>query len=145
MLGIVRGPIVLERLIEAVRDNRYGAIVTFSGVVRARSDDNRQISGLSYEAYEKMVLLQMEEIIAQACANFGDCAIAMVHRTGELLPGESSVAVAVAAPHRKAAFMACEFAIDALKERAAVWKKEHFGDATRSIWRENPGALESGR
>lgn len=145
MLGIVRGPIVLERLIEAVRDEEYGAIVTFAGVVRSRSDDNLQVTGLSYEAYEKMVLLQMEEIVAQARVTFGECAIAMVHRTGELLAGESSVAVAVATPHRKEAFMACQFAIDALKERASIWKKEHFGNEGRSIWRQNAVASEGDR
>lgn len=145
MLGISSGPIVMERLVQAVRDNRYGAVVIFEGSVRARSDDNRQVSELSYEAYEKLVVGQMEEIVAQARANFGDCAIAMLHRTGTLVAGETSVAVAVGAPHRKEAFLACEFAIDALKERAAIWKKEHFSDETDAVWRENPGASEIGR
>lgn len=145
MLRITCAPIVLDRLVQAVRDRRYGAVVTFEGTVRVRSDDNRQVSELWYEAYEKLVLAQMEEIVAQTRDSFGDCAIAIVHRTGTIAPGETSVAIAVATPHRREAFLACEFAIDALKERAAIWKKEHFTDERGSVWRENRGAFEAGR
>ncbi|MDQ6932896.1 MAG: molybdenum cofactor biosynthesis protein MoaE, partial [Candidatus Eremiobacteraeota bacterium] len=106
---------------------------------------NRQVSELWYEAYEKLVLAQMEEIVAQTRDSFGDCAIAIVHRMGTIAPGETSVAIAVATPHRREAFLACEFAIDALKERAAIWKKEHFTDERGSVWRENRGAFEAGR
>ncbi|MDQ6931909.1 MAG: molybdenum cofactor biosynthesis protein MoaE, partial [Candidatus Eremiobacteraeota bacterium] len=92
MLRITCAPIVLDRLVQAVRDRRYGAVVTFEGTVRVRSDDNRQVSELWYEAYEKLVLAQMEEIVAQTRDSFGDCAIAIVHRTGTIAPGETSVA-----------------------------------------------------
>jgi len=142
VLEILSSPIVLQQLIDTVAHNRYGAIITFEGRVRERSEDNRQVCGLSYEAYEAMAVSQMKEIVVQARASFGDCAIAMVHRVGELAAGEVSVAVAVAAPHRREAFLACEFAIDALKERAAIWKKEHFRDQSGSVWRANLSASE---
>lgn len=121
---------------ERVRTDACGAIVTFAGVVRELSDDERAVDGLSYETYPAMALEEMHKIAEEATAKFGPCEIAIVHRFGDLAIGETSVAVAVAAPHRGPAFDACEYAIDELKLRVEIWKKEHYLDG-EATWREN--------
>jgi molybdopterin synthase catalytic subunit len=75
-----------------------------------------------------MAVAAMEEIAAETRDRFGPLGIAMVHRTGRVNLGEPSVAVVVAAPHRGRAFEACRYAIDALKSRVAVWKREIYRD-----------------
>jgi len=133
---ITREPLNLEPLIASARDAGCGAVVAFLGVVRERSDDDRPVDGLSYEAYPAMALPEMRSIGSEAQARFPGVRIAIVHRIGELRVGEASVAIAVAAAHRAVAFDACEYAIDELKQRVPIWKKEHYvgGDAE---WREN--------
>ncbi|MCA1839044.1 MAG: molybdenum cofactor biosynthesis protein MoaE [Actinomycetota bacterium] len=113
-----------------------GALVTFGGYVRD-STDSRQVSGLEYEAYDEMAVAQMREIGEQARTRWDVSDIWLVHRTGSLSPGECSVIVAVAAPHRGPAFDACEFCIDTLKEQVSIWKKELFVDGEAS-WVNHP-------
>jgi molybdopterin synthase catalytic subunit len=91
---------------------------------------------MRYEAYAALALAQLHEIAAAARGAFGPLEIAIVHRVGELTLGETSIAIAVAAPHRGRAFDACEFAIDEIKARLAVWKQEVFADGERE-WRAN--------
>jgi molybdopterin synthase catalytic subunit len=135
-------PLVLERAIAAVRTDADGAVVAFLGVARERSDDGRSVEGLSYEAYPVLALAQMREIAAEAEQRFGPCRIACLHRVGTLALGEASVAVAVAAPHRAAAFDACEYVIDELKARVAIWKQEHYRDGETG-WRANARAPQA--
>ncbi|MDQ6943545.1 MAG: molybdenum cofactor biosynthesis protein MoaE, partial [Candidatus Eremiobacteraeota bacterium] len=90
--------------------------------------DPRPVAALEYEAYETLAVAEMEKIADETRARFGPLGIAMVHRTGRVALGEPSVAVVVAAPHRGAAFDACRYAIDALKSRVAVWKREVYRD-----------------
>ena len=116
------------KLARDVRTDACGAVVTFEGIVRERSDEGRAVTGLSYEAHESMAVAEFERIAAQARDQFGECEIAVVHRTGDLRIGEVAVAVAVACAHRAQAFDVCEFVIDALKDRAPIWKKEHYLD-----------------
>ena len=125
---IVREPLVLATLVEQIRRDECGAVVSFIGVVRDRDPSGRAVFGLTYEAYEKPALAEMEAIVAEAEARFGPCTIAVAHRIGELAIGEASVAIAVGAPHRGAAFDACEYAIDELKKRVPIWKKEAYLD-----------------
>ncbi len=140
MIEIVDAPLELEQLIAAVRGDAWGAIVTFVGVVRESSpDDPRPVRRIRYEAYPALALPQLRAIAAQTLARFGPLEIAIVHRTGELTLGEASIAIAVAAPHRAAAFDACEFAIDEIKRTAAVWKQEIFADGD-AAWRANAPA-----
>lgn len=136
LVKLSREPIDCASLAESVRTDACGAVVTFAGVVRELSDDERPVDGLSYETYPTMALAEMEKIADEAREKFGPCEIAIVHRFGDLAIGETSVAVVVAAPHRGLAFDVCEYAIDELKARVEIWKKEHYldGDAT---WREN--------
>lgn len=137
MFDVTAQPIDVAALERSVRTDACGAVVTFCGVVRERSDDNRPVTGLSYEAHETMAAAEFERIANEARSRFGDCTIAVSHRTGDLRIGEVAVAVVVGSAHRGAAFDACEYVIDELKARAPVWKKEHYADGGESVWKQN--------
>jgi molybdopterin synthase catalytic subunit len=139
MFAIVHDAIDVASIARSVRTDACGAVITFAGVVREVADDERPVTGLSYEAHEAMAAAEFERIAQEARERFGPCEIAVTHRIGDLHVGDVSVVVAVAAPHRGAAFDACEYTIDALKQRAPVWKKEHYARGD-SEWRTNPGA-----
>lgn len=113
-----------------------GGLVAFAGVVRD-STEGRQVDHLEYESYDEMAIGQMKAIAREANAKWGLEAVMIVHRTGTLRPGEVSVVVAAAAPHRSEAFDACEFCIDTLKARVAIWKKEQFDDG-EARWVNHP-------
>jgi MoaE-MoaD fusion protein len=110
-------PLALDPLVEMVRDPRAGAVVTFLGVTR-------EVPALEYEAYGEMAERQMAEIVARAIERHGLCAAAAEHRVGTVALSEASVAIAVSAPHREAAFAGAREIIDELKARAPIWKKE---------------------
>src|SRR5213080_455692 len=128
---LVREPIDLCALVRHVRAPEDGAIVTFDGFVRNQSH-NRPTLYLDYEAYESMALAKMREIAAQLREKYRIHRVAIVHRLGRLQIGETSVFIAVSAPHRAAAFDACRFAIDTLKRTVPIWKKEYFEDG--AVW-----------
>ena len=113
-----------------------GGVVTFFGAVRGRAEDGRDVAGLTYEAYEPMAVAEFEHIAAEARDRFGTLRIAIVHRTGDAGPGEVTIAVAVAAPHRDAAFAACRFTVDEVKRRAPIWKKERYAGGAAE-WKAN--------
>ena len=120
----------LTRQLQAPED---GAVVVFEGIVR----DNlhgRKTRYLEYEAYEPMAVRKMEEIGEEARRKFAIDHIGMIHRIGRLEIGETSVAIIVTAAHRGAAFDACRYAIDRLKQVVPIWKKEYFEDGT--VWAE---------
>jgi len=100
-----------------------GGIVTFVGAVRGQSRGQR-IRHLEYEVYPGMAEQAMQQICDEAAARWPGVRVAMAHRTGRLAVGDLAVVVSAAAPHRAEAFAACRFAIDALKERVPIWKKE---------------------
>ena len=131
MIRLVRQPIDVAALQDAGAAD--GAVCLFLGVVRDHHE-GRAVVRLEYEAYEEMALPLMEEIAAEARARFGASQVRMVHRLGTLEVGEVSVAVAAASPHRAEAFAACRYAIDTLKARVPIWKKEFFADG--AVWRE---------
>jgi molybdopterin synthase catalytic subunit len=128
---LVRDPIDAPTLLGHLRAPEDGAIVTFDGFVRNQSH-NRATLYLDYEAYETMALSQMREIGAQVHDKFAIHRLAIVHRLGRLEIGETSVFIAVSAPHRGPAFDACRFAIDTLKRTVPIWKKEYFEDG--AVW-----------
>ena len=128
---LVREPIVSEVLVRHVRAPEDGAIVAFDGFVRNQSH-NRATLYLDYEAYEAMALAKMHEIAAQLHEKYRIHRVAIVHRLGRLEIGDTSVFIAVSAPHRAAAFDACRFAIDTLKRTVPIWKKEYFEDG--AVW-----------
>lgn len=135
-LAIVRERVDPAALARAVRTDRCGAVVTFEGVVREFADDARPVTGLSYESHEPMAVAAFEAIAGEARDRYGPCETSIVHRVGDLDVGDIAVAVAVAAPHRAAAFDACRYVIDELKKRAPIWKKEHYADGG-SDWKAN--------
>jgi molybdopterin synthase catalytic subunit len=106
-------------------DDRGGPIATFVGTVRSESR-GRPVVHLEYEAYEGMAEHVMKQIADELHDRLDLCAIAIHHRTGRVGIGEPSVAIAVSAPHRQDALAACKDAIDTLKERVPLWKKEVY-------------------
>lgn len=109
-----------------------GAIVTLDGFVR-RFTRNRETLYLVYEAYEPMALSEMENLIKEAHVQFEIESVGIVHRLGRLEIGETSVVISVAAPHRRAAFAACEWLIKELKRTVPIWKKEVYADGEEWI------------
>jgi molybdopterin synthase catalytic subunit len=118
-------PLSLERVVDEVRDERAGAIATFTGTTRVESR-GRLVVHLDYEAYEGMAEQVMERIATDLRSRYDLCAVAIHHRVGRVGIGETSVVIAVSAPHRADALAACKDAIDTLKEEVPLWKKEVY-------------------
>lgn len=131
LLLLVRDPIDRDTLIQHVRADEDGAVVTFDGCVRNHSHGRRTLY-LDYEAYESMALAKIREISVQLREKFPIHLVAIAHRLGRLEIGETSVFIAVSSAHRPAAFEACRFAIDTLKRTVPIWKKEYFEDG--AVW-----------
>ncbi len=129
-----------QQIEAAVAHTGAGAILTFSGVVRDNFGD-RPVTGLTYEAYGGMAEAEMERICAEITARWRDVRVAIVHRIGHLVLGEISVVIAVSSPHRDAAYQASRVAIDQLKARVPIWKKEHYAD-TDAQWKANADSCE---
>lgn len=108
-----------------------GATVTLDGYVRQWTK-GRETLHLVYEAYEPMALKEMEKLGREVREQFEIAHIGIVHRIGKLEIGETSVVISVAAPHRKAAFAACEWLIKELKRTVPIWKKEFYADG--EVW-----------
>jgi len=130
-VALIREPIDIPALVHEVRADQDGAIVTFDGFVRNESH-GRPTLYLDYEAYEPMALAKMKGIGQLLHEKFSIHRVAIVHRLGRLQIGETSIFIAVSAPHRSAAFDACRSAIDTLKRTVPIWKKEYFQDG--AIW-----------
>jgi MoaE-MoaD fusion protein len=118
-------PLSLDDVVDEVRSDQAGAIATFVGTTRVHSRE-RTVRHLDYEAYEEMAEQVMAQIAAELIGRYELCAIAIHHRTGQVEIGEASVMIAVSAPHRQDALAACRDAIDTLKERVPLWKKEVY-------------------
>jgi molybdopterin synthase catalytic subunit/molybdopterin converting factor small subunit len=131
---LTQGPINLTSVVVEVVDERAGAIATFLGTVRAHSR-GREVIALEYEAYEEMAEAVMAEIAEEVQVRYDLCKVAMAHRLGRVEVGETSVAIAVSAPHRQDALAACKDAIDTLKERVPLWKKELYKGSEEWIGR----------
>jgi MoaE-MoaD fusion protein len=106
---------------------KCGATVTLDGYAREWTNGKRTLY-LVYEAYDQMALTEMQRLGAEAHKRFEIAHLGIVHRTGRLEIGETSVVIAASAPHRQAAFQACEWAIRELKRTVPIWKKEVFQD-----------------
>src|SRR5258708_31640425 len=110
-----------------------GATITLDGYARQFTKDKetremRETLYLEYEAYEPMALKEMQKLIDEAKKQFEISNVGIVHRLGKLEIGETSVVISVAAPHRAAAFAACEWLIRELKHTVPIWKKEVYAD-----------------
>src|SRR5262245_4223105 len=131
MIAVQATPIDVARVLEAVEGPGEGGVVLFVGRVRD-SARGRGVRRLDYEAYPAMAVSEMEALAREA-GGHGAGRVALVHRTGRLEVGEIAVAIAVAAPHRAAAFDACRWLIDALKQRVPIWKKEWYDDGSEWV------------
>jgi MoaE-MoaD fusion protein len=127
-------PIDLGAVVEEVADPRAGAIATFLGTTRIESR-GRAVVHLEYEAYEGMAEQVMADIAQALASRYDLCKIAITHRVGRVGIGETSVAIAVSAPHREHALAACKEAIDTLKVDVPLWKKEIYEDGEEWIGR----------
>ena len=122
---ITQTPINMQELTDFVADPGAGAMATFVGMTR-NTNDGRQVTRLEYECYPGMAEKEMEKIAAEVLQRWPIKKIAMVHRLGRVDIGEASVAIAVSSGHRHAAFEACHYAINQLKETVPIWKKELY-------------------
>jgi molybdopterin synthase catalytic subunit len=107
-----------------------GATVLFLGTVRD-TNDGRSVTGIEYSAYRSMAERELAAIVAEASGEFGTSDIVVEHRLGTLEIGDVSVAIAVAHPHRGAAYDASRYVIEQIKRRVPIWKREHYADGTR--------------
>jgi len=139
---LTRSPIPTADLVRQQKASEDGAVVVFEGVVRNNSRGRRTVY-LEYEAYEPMAIRKMQEIGAEVRRKFEVDHIGMIHRLGRLEIGETSVAIIVTSAHRRAAFGACQYTIDRLKQIVPIWKKEYFEGG--SVWAEGEarGRIES--
>jgi molybdopterin synthase catalytic subunit len=118
-------------IVGAMKAGADGAVCVFDGIVRDNSRGRKTLH-LDYEAYREMALEQMRGLAAEAVTKFGVREVALVHRLGRLVVGETSVLIVVASAHRGAAFDACRWLIDTLKKTVPIWKKEQFVDG--ALW-----------
>lgn len=133
-MHLTREPIAAAALAAEVAAPGAGAIVTFEGTVRQeRRGDGVALDALDYSAYEEMAAEQLETLCRTARQRFDILAAHCIHRLGRIEVGAVSVAVAVAAAHRVAAFDACRWIIDELKRDAPIWKKDLWADG-RADW-----------
>lgn len=123
LFEVTDGPLDPARVVQHVSKPEAGAIALFYGVVRNESR-GRRVLYLEYDAYPEMAQRVMREIAEEIRARWPVAGIAIMHRTGRLEVGETSLLVAVSSPHRKEAFEACHALVDRLKEVVPIWKKE---------------------
>lgn len=127
MIEITREKIDLDAVLAAVEDHATGGLVLFIGRVRNHAD-GRHVIKMAYEGYDAMAKSELQKIAERVRQKWPVRKLAIIHRLGMLDLGEASVVIAVACAHRAQAFEACRFAIDTLKKRIPVWKKEYGAD-----------------
>ncbi len=124
---IVTGPLALDPLLRETEDVASGALVVFYGTVRDHND-GRPVESMTYEAHVPLAEKVLAEIEQETLAKFSARRCRIQHRVGHLALGEPSVLIVVRAGHRDAAYAASRYAIDELKQRAPIWKEEHYAD-----------------
>lgn len=124
-------PLDPQACLERVLRDDAGGIVTFIGTVRNHTQGKRVLR-LAFEAYTPMAVSEMRKIAETACEQWPVLQIVIHHRVGTLTVGEIPVVIAVSCAHRNAAFEACQYAIDTLKQTVPIWKKEYFDDG--QVW-----------
>jgi molybdopterin synthase catalytic subunit len=129
--ALTRHAIDTRAVIARLMNGAEGAVITFEGTVR-NNTKGRSTRYLDYECYESMALKMMDQIAREIAATHAVCQVAMVHRLGRMLIGETSVAIIVTSPHRRAAFDAALEGINRLKKIVPIWKKEYFADG--EVW-----------
>ena len=130
-IQIQEAPLSNEACTDFVNHPEAGGNVVFVGTVRAQTQGKRVLK-LEFEAYAPMAIKEMRKIAETVSQKWNALAVSFHHRVGVLDIGEVAVIIAVSTPHRKAAFEACEYAINTLKETVPIWKKEFFEDG--EVW-----------
>jgi molybdopterin synthase catalytic subunit len=130
-VALTRERIDAEKIVAEIKSGEDGAVVVFDGIVRNHTR-GRPTLHLDYEAYEEMAVREMRELARKARDRFAVRQVTIVHRLGRLEIGETSVLIVVASAHRSAAFEACRWLIDTLKQTVPIWKKEAFADG--AVW-----------
>ena len=130
-IQILDTPLTTKSCHDAVADPAAGGMVVFVGAVRNQTK-GRKVVQLAFESYVPMALKEMGKIADTLSQKWGILHVSIHHRVGVLEIGEIPVIIAVSTPHRQAAFEACQYAIDTLKETVPIWKKEIFEDGT--VW-----------
>ncbi len=129
--ALVTHPLDARALLNEVSGPRHGATVLFVGTVRS-VNDGREVSGIEYTAYDAMAEREMSSILAEAEARFDGAVVVAEHRTGVLDVGEVSIVIAAAHERRASALDALSYAIEEIKSRVPIWKRELYVDGTRS-------------
>lgn len=124
-------PLQTEACREFVTHDSAGGIVVFIGTVRDQTQ-GKAVKKLEFEAFESMAIKEMTKIAEDIVTKWDAVHVAMHHRVGTLKITDIAVVIAVSAPHRVAAFEACQYGIDTLKETVPIWKKEYFDDG--EVW-----------
>jgi len=114
-----------------------GAVATFTGLVRAHNQ-GRQVRFLEYEAYEPLAIKALKRIVSEVEAAWPDARLGIHHRIGRLEIGDASVVIVAVSAHRAAAFAACRYAIERVKQIVPIWKREHFEGG--EVWLEGATA-----
>lgn len=140
--AIVRRAIDLAALLAEVEDTANGATLVFLGQVR-EVNDGRLVTGIEYSAYDEMAARELAAIATECASAFGIAHLAIEHRLGALKLGETSIAIALAHPHRAAAYDASRFVIEEVKRRLPIWKREGYGNG-ESEWVNAGGVAEQG-
>lgn len=130
-IQILDTPLSAAQCEQAVADDAAGGTVVFIGTVRNQTKGKKVVS-LEFESYIPMAKKEMQKIAEEVVERWSARHVSIHHRVGNLKVGELPVIIAVATPHRKAAFEACQYAIDTLKESVPIWKREVFEDG--EVW-----------
>ena len=129
-IKITNEPLRMSEVEHYLYNERAGGVNVFVGVTRAWTGD-QQTSELSYECYRPMAEKEMKRLLIEAVRQWPIVKACMLHRIGRVDPGEPSVIIGVATPHRNESFEACRFLIDSLKTQVPIWKKETYSDGTK--------------
>ena len=132
MFKLSSEPIDIFTLRQGMIRQDCGGFATFEGWVRD-PDDGRSVASLDYQAYPELAVREGARVIAEAHEYFDILDVRCVHRYGELAIGDLAVWVGVSDMHRDAAFAACRYVIDQVKDRLPIWKREHYTEGT-SVW-----------
>ena len=130
-IHVTKDKLNLQACYDFVQDASCGGIALFVGTVRNKTKD-KEVTLLDFSTYKPMAIKEMQKIADKALVDFNIIKIAIHHAEGELQVGNIPVIIAVSSAHRKAAFDACQYAIDTLKKTVPIWKKEHFVDG--EVW-----------
>ena len=127
LVDLRESPLSVDEVLSSVRDSSAGAVCVFVGMVR-ESNEGRAVTKLEYEAYAPMAVAEMRRIVEELAREYPGARLAIAHRVGALVVGETAVVCAASTPHRGEAFHACQALIDRVKARVPIWKREHGPD-----------------